>query len=130
VAAAEIGPEQRVAELRVDAEFPLSAFTAETVHLIERLAPFGQGNARPLLCTSGVSLAEPPRPIGSGGRHLSLKLLQHQVTIRAVAFGGGEWAEELSAVDCPLDIVFRPVINTFRGRRSVELHLVDWREGV
>jgi single-stranded-DNA-specific exonuclease len=130
VAAAEIGPEQRVAELQVDAEFPLSAFTTETVHLIERLAPFGQGNARPLLCTSGVSLAEPPRPIGSGGRHLSLKLLQHQVTIRAVAFGGGEWAEELSAVDCPLDIVFRPVINTFRGRRSVELHLVDWREGV
>ncbi|MHC4176817.1 MAG: single-stranded-DNA-specific exonuclease RecJ [Planctomycetota bacterium] len=130
LAAAEIGEEQRVAELRVDAEFPLSAFTAETVHLIERLAPFGHGNARPLFCTSGVSLAEPPRTIGSGGRHLSLKLSQHDVTLRAVAFGGGEWAEELAAVDRPLDVAFRPVINTFRGRRSVELHLVDWRKQV
>ena len=128
VADTEIREEHRVAELRVDAEFPLSAFTAETVHLIERLAPFGQGNARPLLCTTGVSLAERPRTIGSGGRHLSLKLSQHEVTHRAVAFGGGEWAEELAAADCPLDIAFRPVINTFRGRRNVELHLVDWKK--
>ncbi len=128
VAAAEISEEQRVAELRVDAEFPLSAFNRETVHLIERLAPFGEGNARPLLCSSGVSLAEPPRTIGSGGRHLSLKLSQHDVTLRAVAFGGGEWAEQLAAVDRPLDVAFRPVINTFRGRRNVELHLVDWRK--
>jgi len=130
VAAAEIGAAERVAELRVDAEFPLSAFTAETVHLIERLAPFGEGNARPLLCTSGVRLAEPPRAIGSGGRHLSLMLCQHDVTLRAVAFGGGEWSEELAAADSPLDVAFRPVINTFRGRRSVELHLVDWRKAV
>ncbi len=128
IAAAEIGQDQRVAELSVDAEFPLSAFTSETVHLIERLAPFGQGNARPLLCTSGVTLAEPPRAIGTGGRHLSLRLSQHDVTLRAVAFGGGEWAEELAAVDRPLDVAFRPVINTFRGRRNVELHLVDWRK--
>jgi hypothetical protein len=26
-----------------------------------------------------------------------------------------------------LDVAFRPVINEFRGRQSVELHLVDWR---
>ncbi len=128
VAATEISEQQRVAELRVDAEFPLSAFDAQTVYLIERLAPFGQGNARPLLCTTGVSLAERPRTIGSGGRHLSLRLSQHEVTHRAVAFGGGEWAEELAEVNCLLDIAFRPVINTFRGRRNVELHLVDWRK--
>jgi len=128
VAEAEISEEQRVAELRVDAEFPLSAFNHQTVHLIERLAPFGEGNARPLLCSSGVSLAEPPRSIGSGGRHLSLKLSQHGVTLRAVAFGGGEWAEQLAVVERPLDVAFRPVINTFRGRRNVELHLVDWRK--
>ena len=30
-------------------------------------------------------------------------------------------------VNQPLDIAFRPVINEFRGMRSVEIHLVDWR---
>jgi single-stranded-DNA-specific exonuclease len=127
VAEQEITEELRVAELNIDAEAPLSAFTLKVVDQIEQLGPFGQSNLRPLLCTSGVSLSEPPRAIGSGGNHLALKLTQHNVTLRAVAFGGGEWADELAAMSGPLDVAFRPVINTFRGRRSVELHLADWR---
>ncbi len=127
VAEQEITEELRVAELSIDAEAPLSAFTLKVVDQIERLGPFGQSNLRPLLCASGVSLAEPPRTIGSGGNHLALKLTQHNVTLRAVAFGGGEWADELAGVRGPLDVAFRPVINTFRGRRNVELHLADWR---
>ncbi len=126
-AAAAIAEEQRTAELMIDAEAPLSAFTLQVVEQIERLAPFGQSNARPLLCTSGVALVNAPRPLGSGGRHLSMNLTQHNIALRAVAFGGGDWAEELASASGPLDVAFRPVINTFRGRRSVELHLVDWR---
>ena len=128
-AAAEITHQQRVAELDVDAEFPLGAFTLKTVGQIEQLAPFGHGNARPLMCSSGVTLTGPPREMGSSGRHLSMQLEQHGVKLRAVAFGGGEWAEELTALDGPLDVAYRPVINRFAGRSNVELHLVDWRPG-
>ena len=69
-----------MADLLIDAEFPLSAFTPKTVDQIERLAPFGQHNARPLLCTSGAMLDGPPKAIGAGGRHLSLRLSQHGVS--------------------------------------------------
>jgi len=127
-AASEISEEQRTAEIAVDAEAPLSAFTLRMVDQIEQLAPFGQSNSRPILCTGGVTLSEPPRAIGSGGRHLSMRLVQHEITLRAVAFGGGDWADELAALDGPIEVAFRPVINNFRGRRSVELHLVDWRK--
>ncbi|MBN2294494.1 MAG: single-stranded-DNA-specific exonuclease RecJ, partial [Pirellulales bacterium] len=127
-AAEEIDDNNRTAELRIDAEASLSEFTFQTVDQMESLAPFGQANARPMLCASGVRLVEPPRAIGSGGRHLSVKLSQHNVTLRAVAFGGGDWAEELTALDGPIDVAFRPVINTFRGQRSVELHMVDWQK--
>ena len=126
-AAREIAESQRVAELTVDAEAPLSAFTLRIAGQIEQLAPFGYGNARPLLCTSGVTLAGPPKPIGTGGRHLALRLKQHEVTLRAVAFGGGDRVDELTSLEGTLDVAFRPVINTFGGRRNVELHLVDWR---
>ncbi len=27
----------------------------------------------------------------------------------------------------PLSFAFRPVINNFNGRRTVELHIADWR---
>jgi len=114
-------------ELRIDAEVPFSAFTLATVEQIDQLAPFGQGNSRPLLCTTEVTLMEPPRAIGGGNRHLALKLAQHGVAFRAVAFGGGEWLETLSAHQGPLDVAFHPVINEFRGRRNVELQVVDWR---
>ena len=62
--------------------------------------------------------------MGGGEKHISLKLLQHQVRMRAVGFGFGESFDELSKLDAPLDIAFRPVINDFRGQQTVEAHLV------
>lgn len=122
-----VSEEDRIPEVCIDAEAPLSQLTLATVQQIEQLAPFGQGNPRPILCASGVDLAEPPRRIGRGERHMSLKVRQHGVTLRAMAFGQGEAADELAKIGAPLDIAFKPVINEFRGRRSVEMHLVDWR---
>lgn len=127
-AAEHLGQNGSPADLLVDAEAPLSAFTMEVVDQIEQLAPFGHGNSRPVLCASGVDLAASPQRMGSSGRHLAVRLRQHDITLRAVAFGREEWADTLGAASGPLDVAFRPVVNTFRGRRSVELHLVDWRE--
>ena len=121
-ACGEIAAEERVAELWIDAEAPLSAFTPKVVEQIESLAPFGQGNFRPMLCATHVMLAELPKRIGNG-RHLSLKLVQHGVRMRGVAFGQGDWADELTDLSTPLSIAFRPSINEYNGRRSVELHI-------
>ncbi|MEX2139083.1 MAG: single-stranded-DNA-specific exonuclease RecJ [Pirellulales bacterium] len=114
-------------ELRIDGEVIFSTLTPTIVEQIERLAPFGHGNTRPLLCASNVTLVEPARSIGNGGRHLSLRLRQHNVTLRGVAFGGGEWAAEIARVEGPIHVAFRPVINSFAGRRTVEAHVADWR---
>ena len=63
----QLGSHNGMGELVIDAEVPLS-FTPQVIDQIEQMAPFGHGNSRPLLCTSGVSLAEPPRTMGEGGR--------------------------------------------------------------
>jgi single-stranded-DNA-specific exonuclease len=47
--------------------------------------------------------------------------------MRAVAFGGGDWEDALNGADGPLAVAFRPVINNFRGRQTVEMQLTDWR---
>jgi single-stranded-DNA-specific exonuclease len=118
---------QRVAELMIDAEASLPELTLRAVEEMERMAPFGQGNPRPLLCTSAVKLLELPRPMGKGDRHLSARFVQHGHQFRGLAFNRAEWIDELSAISGELDIAFRPVINEYRGHRSVELHLADWR---
>jgi single-stranded-DNA-specific exonuclease len=126
-AAERLGTDDLIAELLVDAEAPLAALTHQTVRQIESLAPFGHGNLRPVLCTTNVRLAEPPRRVGNGGHHLQLQLEQHGVVIRAVAFGGGDWEEDLLRASGPLAVAFKPVINHFRGRSTVEMQLADWR---
>lgn len=126
-AASQISPASRTAELRIDAESQLSQLNVATIRQIEQLEPFGCGNPRPLLCASGVTLAEPPKRIGGGERHISLKLSQLGITIRGVGFGMGDQCDELAANSGPLDIAYRPVINDFRGRQTAEVQLVDWR---
>ena len=130
-AEAMIPPNGQSAELAIDAETPLAVLTLKTLGHIDRLAPFGAGNARPLLSTTGVRLAVPPKRIGGGERHLSLTVLQSSLRLRAVAFGGGDWCEALNhhvgADSPPIAIAFHPTVNDFAGRRSVELELVDWK---
>ncbi|MEX2119859.1 MAG: single-stranded-DNA-specific exonuclease RecJ [Pirellulales bacterium] len=126
-AAAAISFDERQAELWIDAEVSLGEMTLSTVNQIERLAPFGQSNPRPMLCATGVTLEGEAQRMGGGGRHLSFKLAQHGVRLRGVAFGNGDWAEELSGASGPLAVAFRPAINDFRGRRTVELQVADWR---
>lgn len=121
-----VAPERRTAELRIDAETTLPQLTLRTVDQIEQLAPFGQSNPRPLLCTTGVTLNGPPRKMGGGDRHLTLQVRQHNRKFRAVAFGQGEYCDALAAAG-EIDIAYRPVINEYRGFRSVEVQLVDWR---
>jgi single-stranded-DNA-specific exonuclease len=114
-------------ELRIDAEVLLSEVTVAAVKELDRLGPFGQENPVPRFVASRVELAEPPKTMGEGDRHLAIKVRQQGTTMRGVAFGRGEWAEELQATTGPISITFAPVINTFRGFNKVELHLIDWK---
>ncbi len=121
----------KVAELAIDAEAPLCQLNVETVMQLDQMAPFGEGNPRPVLCASGLELAGPPRTMGSDGRHLSLDVVQEGVRLRCVAFGKAEWIGTLeNPANTHFDFAFKPVINDFRGMRKVELHLIDFRPSV
>ncbi len=123
----QVAVENLVPELDIDAEAPLSQLTLDTVNDLEKLAPFGQENPRPVLCATQVRLASEPKTMGADNRHLALQLEQHQVRIRAVGFGKSDWIEGLTGGAEYFDFAFKPVINEFRGRRNVELHLIDYR---
>ncbi|NCX99416.1 MAG: hypothetical protein EBX35_12795 [Planctomycetia bacterium] len=129
--AARMPAELRRAQLALDGETTLAGLSLHAVEQIEQLAPFGQGNRRPVLCASRVALLEPPRAIGGGGRHLAMRLVQHGTKIRGVAFGGADWLPHLPPPGQPFHVAFKPKINEFQGRRTAELELVDWRpEGI
>lgn len=114
-------------ELSVDAEVSLADLTLTAVKELEKLGPYGCENSRPVFASTRVELAGAPQTMGEGDRHLSLRIKQGRDTFRAVAFGRGEWAEEIAAAGGPISVCYKTVINRYRGRESVELHLIDWQ---
>ncbi len=125
--ARQLTDQNQVPEIRIDAETPLAQINLHLLGQLEMLAPFGAGNPPPTLCCRDVRLDEPARRIGGGDRHLTVKLRQGEKVIRGVAFGAGEWCDEINACEGPIEIAYRPVVNEFRGFRKVEVHLIDWR---
>jgi single-stranded-DNA-specific exonuclease len=125
--AARMPNKLRRAQLSIDGETTLAGVTLNAIEQIERLAPFGQGNRRPVLCASRVTLVAPPRAMGEGDRHLSFQLSQHGTKIRGVAWGSSEWLPHLPRPGQPFHIAFKPKINVHGGFRKAEVEVIDWR---
>ena len=121
-----LSDEDLVPVLSVDAEVSLAQVTAELVDELQRLAPFGKGNPAPVVAAQGVLVGGEPRRIGRQGKHLSFYARQGQRAFRVVAFGMGELATALDG-NTPIDLAFTPQLNTFRGKRAVELVARDIR---
>ena len=95
-------PSASAGDLRIDAEVRLCDVTSHAVKELDRLSPFGHENPRPVFATSRVELAEPPRKMGEGERHLSLRVRHYNTTLRAIAFSRADWAEPIAGLEAPV----------------------------
>lgn len=111
----------------IDAEVRLADVTRQAVTALEKLGPFGAANKRPVFAVTGVELAGTPKRMGEGERHLSLMVRQYGASLRGVAFGKGDWADEMVQAGGSLSLCLQPVINRFRGEEKVEFQLLDWK---
>ena len=110
--------------LEVDAEIPLSLLSEELIAAIDSLAPFGNGNPRPVFATKAVSLKSRPQVLGKNT--LKLWVSDGDITCQAVGF---KMADSFSAPDMPevLDIAYTVGLNRWQGVTSIELNLKDLR---
>lgn len=124
-----LSPEQLIPRRRIDAETTLGALGYSVVDLLEKMAPFGAGNPRPVLAVRGCRLACPPRRMGRSGQAVSLLLSQNKTALRAVGFDMGDLADHLLGQET-IDVAAEPMLNTYQGRTTVELRLRDvaWEE--
>ncbi len=113
-------------ELAIDYELPFHQMTPDTMRHLDRLAPFGADNAKPVFLSPRVHLARPPREVGTDGAHLLCNLRAGHHVLKAMAFRQGSRAAEM-AMGRPLDVVYSPRWNTFRGETNLELELLDFR---
>ena len=115
------------AELKIDAEVILNDLTFTAVRELDGLGPFGSEHRKPIFAATRCELVEPPKKIGGGERHLSLKLRQFNKVMKAIAFGKADWADQIAAANGPISVCFSPGVNSYNGYETVDLHLIDWQ---
>lgn len=97
-----------------------SLLSPENVRSLDLLEPYGNKNAKPVLCISGARV-ESLNAVG-GGRHLRMKISLSASYFECIYFS--HTAKELGIREGDLvDLAFSPQINSFRGHSSVQLLL-------
>ncbi len=113
-------------KMQIDDEVGLSALSPRLVHDLARLEPFGAENPAPRLATDWLEVVGQPRPVGAGGAHLQVTLGDGRQSCKAIAFGQAKQRDAL------LDhrrcrVAFRPILNEWQGRTSVEMQVLDFQ---
>jgi single-stranded-DNA-specific exonuclease len=116
-------------ELVLDAEAPLGVLSLRLLGDLDRLEPYGADNRRPMFLTGGLRVLGEPRKVGQGERHLSFRVSQGPVTLKAIAWGMAERAAELMSAGGACCLAFTPKRNEWQGRTSIDLEVSDFQAG-
>ncbi len=120
--------EDLVPWLVVDADAVLAEIEAGPVEQLDRMAPFGRGNARPRFRIRDLRITE-IKPMGRDNSHLSLRLAGDGGRgVRAVWWKQGERADAL-ADGMRVDVVARANLNRWRNNVTAELEILDLAPG-
>ena len=110
--------------LEVDMAVSPQHLTVEAVEALDLLEPCGTGNPRPVFLLQGAQVHTMAQ-VGRG-RHLKLRLESRGVPLDAIYFSS-QGSELGLTPGCRVDVVFYPQINDFRGRRDLQLQIIDLR---
>lgn len=123
-AAQNVTAEDIITRLNIDAPAQLKQLNMQTVTDLEMLAPFGQGNPRPVFATMAVQLASAPRRVGAKGDHLQLAVTDNTSAIRCIGFKMGKLEKKLLENEF-FNVAYQPQINSYNGNTSIQLVLTD-----
>lgn len=124
-AASRLKTEDLVPELPVDAEIVLDDIDWRLVSTVERLEPYGMGNAKPVFASKNLEVVDVGL-VGSTGSHLRFTGRSNSGrTQKFIAFKFGDRVEELK-IGSRVDVVYDIGINEWNGRREIQCKVVDF----
>ncbi|MFN3386783.1 MAG: single-stranded-DNA-specific exonuclease RecJ [Candidatus Thermochlorobacter sp.] len=118
--------EQRIPEIRIDAELKLEQITPNFLKVLKRFEPCGPGNLHPVFLTRGLKQTCQARLLKE--KHLKLNLATSQSQVYdAIGFNLHRYHDLVKDRSCTLDIVYSIEENTYNGNTTVQLRLRDLR---
>ena len=117
----QILPEQQERTLSIDMELPIAEITPKFFRIINRMAPFGPGNMRPVLISKGVVDSGYAKRVGSEEAHLKCSFVAGNESIDAIGFGLGNKLEIVQSSRC--DIAYVVDEHEWNGKTNFQLNL-------
>ncbi len=124
VAKSMITGEDLIPKIRIDDELRLDEITKELAGMLNKLAPFGPKNNKPLFVSYGLEVVGEPRIVG--GRHLKFKVRQNSTVLDAIGFNRGEDLDRLRESRI-VDLIYTIEENKWMDRRNLQLNIKDLR---
>jgi single-stranded-DNA-specific exonuclease len=114
-----------VAELKVDATLKMEDITQEFYGEMESLEPFGQMNKVPIFISRDVR-ARDVKFVGREDNHVRFRAFQGKQYRNVIGFNLAHAFQSIEANE-PVDVVYELRRNTWGGRNSIEMKLLDLR---
>ncbi len=113
-------------EVLVDGELQLSEIDLKFLTDLEKMAPFGNGNKKPLFLSKSVLVKGEPKKRGQDTLVFWASDLNGKTTCEAVGFRMHERFASRTKKPA-VDIVYQPALKQYQGITSIELQLEDFR---
>ena len=114
--------EQIKPPLQIDHNIELYDINSTLLDAIERFAPFGPDNNRPVFLTSNVSVGSYPYNVGRN--HLKLKVVKDGINLDLIGYNMGDYLSLLKKTSI-LDIAYTLEYNRFGNKTSIQGKLRD-----
>jgi len=108
-------------KLRVHGVLNFGEISGDLMQELSGLEPYGMANRKPVFFAEDVTVVS-TRVVK--GNHLQMRLSQDGYAFQSIAFGCGDREPETGS---SLDVAFFPEWNEWRGRRSIQLQIKDFR---
>jgi single-stranded-DNA-specific exonuclease len=116
--------DQLFPDLNIDCELAEPDFSFDLVQNIERLAPFGLQNEKPIFMMRKLDLKK-ITTVGSDAQHLKIDSIINNLPVTIIGFNQGQHKDYFYNKK-KADFVFVLEINTWRNTNSLQLRVLDF----
>lgn len=122
--------EQQVPQIEIDAELHFAEITHTFFNTLQKFAPFGPDNSKPIFVTHNVvDYQKRCRLVGQGNKHIKLDVrdLTGGPTMSGIAFNATDAENTIKYINSgmPFHICYTLEENNFNGKKSIQLMIKD-----
>lgn len=137
-----LSEEEMIPKLYIDSHLPIESISMDLVNELNLLEPFGKGNRKPLFADKGITIKKMDI-LGSNYRIIKMTLVKNGRFMTGIYFGDIEEFQEFiidkynedemnkafngQTNDIEIDITYRPDINEYRGNKTLQVIIEDYR---